>query len=287
MHKIFPWFYRMDLQGRLFTIFSVLFLCAALILGNFLWMSGKVIGYNSAARQTYESARQTYRLQDLLVKMELAHNVFLADEGPGAQGDFTAYGLQLRDEIASIKAETQANAVEGDAAPILAALDDLEAQRQQYTGQLERIAAAAEAGDYDTVNQVDPETNTTLDSMYIHINTLNAQRNDELSGIQEAVDWFSTTGYLSILIVLPVYLAIVAIAVLIIHFQINVPLDRLLQATRSLEAGKFQPEPLGDLTLRQDEIGLLANEFGGMASAVLNREGDLQAEAARIRAKIR
>jgi nitrogen fixation/metabolism regulation signal transduction histidine kinase len=77
------------------------------------------------------------------------------------------------------------------------------------------------------------------------------------------------------------------ITMLIIYFQINLPIEQLASATKDLQAGKFQPPELKELVKRNDEIGILSREFINMAASIEQRKTKLQQEAEEIRAKIR
>lgn len=68
--------------------------------------------------------------------------------------------------------------------------------------------------------------------------------------------------------------------------QYRQELHRVVEAAAHLESGRFDPYELGDLALRQDELGQLVRSFHEMAESVQAREATLQAEVKALRAEL-
>lgn len=67
---------------------------------------------------------------------------------------------------------------------------------------------------------------------------------------------------------------------------IREPVDRLVETAVSIEQGSFKLEPLSGLNQRQDEFGLLARVFQGMAIQVEARETDLKQQVRKLQITI-
>jgi CHASE3 domain sensor protein len=286
MKKIINWFRYIDLQGRLFFIFTVIFVIGVLSLGIFLQMTANLIHYNSNLRDVFAKTQKTYRLQTLLQKMKLAQNTYELDADTYAQVDFNSYNSLLDDYIQDLL-DDEARIQDENTPDVVNSLEQLQQDKQQYLSLFDQIVDARDAEDYTAVQQLDEQASQVSSQMTEAVESLHQLWMDTLDGVEQDVDWFSLIAWVTIICTLPIFLLVIVIAAVLIHYQANRPMNLLIQATADVEAGKFDPARLRNLANRKDEVGAMAGEFIHMAETTTVRRENLQRQADEIRGKIR
>jgi CHASE3 domain sensor protein len=269
-----------DLQSKLFLIFTLLFVIVVLVLGMFLQTIVSVIGYNTEARDTFEHTRKIYQIQSLLQKMELAQNNHENTGDAISEITFYASSATFDDTIRQLQAEATDPQEQ-------ASLARLQQQKESHSNIFHDIVEAVFDEDWDTVDELDGQAYDILVEMYDEIDAIVLQGEELLDSLREKVNSFRNLAWLMIFLTLPIFVAIVCVSAIVVHFQINDPLIRLSQAVKEVETGKFKPESLGRLLERQDEIGAMAREFAQMEAAIQDRRAKMRQEADEIRAKIK
>jgi methyl-accepting chemotaxis protein len=272
------WWSGLNLQVRLSTVFTVLFVFCALVISMLLFSVVTMISFNSQISEVFERNRQVYRLIALTEQYDVDLNQYEINSSQRAQEEMASMGDRLNEMVAALRLSLP----EED----LANLEKYSSYQKQLPPLVEQIVAAVNGEQLNRVQTLDNKVNALMDSMYAEINAISDRGVAELQDVKDLAEIFSWAVYIGAALAILVFLCLYVFASLVAYLQINEPLAELTRAAKDLAAGKFRPAEIEKLAGREDEIGGMARDFLTMASAVGQRATLLQQEADEIRAKI-
>lgn len=267
-------------QNRLNLVFTLLFLVGVIILTSFIGTSISAMAHNAEARTTYTQARQLYQVSVYLQQFERALNDYELTSDYDSLSEYRSSYARLQQSLANIAAQTQ---LPGERQ----ALDDLAQNVAALRERFDRVIAAVDEEDWESVVALDEEAYILIEPIIEQVDGLVQARSDALADLRNKVDTFSTLTWLATILALPIFLVAVIAVAWIVARQIQGPIIRMTDELKRIEEKRFDPTTLAPLTERRDEVGYLAREYLQMASAVLHRQADLQQKADDIRAKTR
>jgi len=273
------WWNEQSLQARLFLVFTLLFAFSVLTLSFFLLNVSQMIYLNHTAQITFEENRKIYQLKTLLKQYDLNLKQYEVSSSPTAEQELSIFGERIDGQAAALRTEL----AEDD----LDTLNRFVENKTRLTPLFTQVIQAVDAEDWEKVQELDGQVEKLLDSLYQEIDLISSHGVDELDFIKLEADVFNILAFATGTLSVPMFIILSTLTMTIIYIQINLPVEQLARAAKDLQQGEFQPNQLGNLTKRKDEIGTLSREFIVMATAVTERTAKLQQEAKEIRAKIR
>lgn len=267
------------LQARLMFVFTLLIVFCVATVTFFLYNVTRMISLNSLAQTTFEQTRQVYQLQTLLNNYRMVLKQYATSTSYLANEQIAALDKRMGQAISTLQtilpAEDQPS------------LQKLNKQREHMTSLSNELLEAVSEEDWDRVAALDENANQRLTEMDAEITAISARGLQRVEAVESESDNLSILGTIGGILAVPVFLAMGAIAILIIFFQINLPMELLAGAAQDVNEGKFKPESLKKLSQRDDEIGELAQEFFRMADSIRKRKYSLEQEALAIRGKFK
>ena len=281
------WSNNQNLQARLTLIFTILFVFCIITISILLFNITRMISYNSLARNIFEDSRQIYQLELMLKQYQLGLKHYAISSSSNAEQQLAALDLRIDETIAALKIE---NSVANTTV-----LERVANKKEELSALADRILIAVdeqeskdvENQDWGIVAEIDEQADALFKTLYADVSLIRTAAIQQLDDIGYEAETYRLFAYLLSLLVIPAFLALALIVALIVYFQINLPVEQLVRATRDLQERKFNPADLEKLAHRSDEIGAMARDFINMATAVEQRTSQLQQEANEIRAKIR
>lgn len=273
------WWGSLELQSRLFLVYTSLFLFSAMALSLFLFSNTSMVALNNRTKVVFEQNRQIYNLDDMVQQYELALNQYELNASGLAWVEMEVQSSQIDEAVSTLRPflseEDQAD------------LDQFATYKQQLAELFKQVAEAVDREDWESVVEIDIDAYEVLAPMEEHLAVIYERGIDELDKVWDAVALFDILTIAGVLLTLPVFLFLASIAAYVIYVQINQPIGQLTQAANHVLDGKWNRTELEKLALRSDEIGVIAKEFIDMVGAVEQRSFQLKQEAEEIRAKIR
>ncbi len=273
------WWNDKPLQTRLFLIFTTLFVFCAVVLFFFLTNLIRMIDLSHQSQNIFDRNYQLYQLRTLTRTYELNLNQVEINASASAEQELSLAEERIDKSIASLRLLLP----EKD----LASLEEFKAAKDQLSPMISEIIQAIHAQDQMTVDMVDNASPPLFEAMYGAIDAIYGRSAAELEAISTEAKKSSQNARVVTLLVIMAVLLLGLVAALIMHAQIDQPLDQLTRVTRDLLEGKFQAADLEQLARRSDEIGLITSEFITMAAALESHAAQLQQGADEIRVKIR
>jgi len=273
------WWNDKPLQTRLFLIFTTLFVFCAVVLFFFLTNLIRMIDLSHQSQNIFDRNYQLYQLRTLTRTYELNLNQVEINASASAEQELSLAEERIDKSIASLRLLLP----EKD----LASLEEFKAAKDQLSPMISEIIQAIHAQDQMTVDMVDNASPPLFEAMYGAIDAIYGRSAAELEAISTEAKKSSQNARVVTLLVIMAVLLLGLVAALIMHAQIDQPLDQLTRVTRDLLEGKFQAADLEQLARRSDEIGLITSEFITMAAALDSHAAQLQQGADEIRVKIR
>jgi biopolymer transport protein ExbB/TolQ len=100
---IFRRWTQMDLQARLFLVFTILFLFSVLILSLFLFNNLRMVAINNRARAVFEQNRQVYRLYTMVQQYEVALNNYELNANQLAKIELEIQSSQIDEAVNALR----------------------------------------------------------------------------------------------------------------------------------------------------------------------------------------
>lgn len=288
------WWREMDLQKRLFVVFTILFVYSAVVISLFLNVSIERLRLNANTLTVFDQNRSVNQLYRLTKQFEVALNFYEFSSSEDAVVDLYSYSLQINDQIRVLETRLggadfedlqayQANKLEMDArlVDVIQAVDQWTELYDNDPDSPELEALGIVIDDQDSLAY------DVLDEMETHLENITQRGVDEMAVMTDENDRNMVSMIVIFVIGIPLFLFLAGLVTLVIHGQINQPLEQISKAAKDLLVGQYQPQQLAPLASREDEMGLMAREFVDAAGLVVQREAQLAQEASAIRAKIR
>jgi nitrate/nitrite-specific signal transduction histidine kinase len=272
-------FKNLDLRGRLFAIFTVVFLLTLGVLAVFLRGAARAVELNAKADVIFSDVREFLALKQSLIAMELAQNRYEVSTDLADESAFYAQLWRMEDQIFLLSDS-------GDP-QLIAALDEIQTSLNNYRSLFEEIQNAVIAEDWETVTVKDDAIYAFLPDLFDKLDQFVTQNEQQLTDINAEIDSYQTTVVISALFGLTIFTVLSFLALWMIHRQVNRPLAILNTAVRQLENDQFKPAPVEKLAERSDEIGAIAASLLATAGDLAGRQAALQAEAEQVKAKIK
>jgi HAMP domain-containing protein len=269
----------LGLQSRLYLVFTLLFVFTVLVLSLMLNNVIQMMRINQQAQAAFESHRQAYRFQSMLMQLQLALQNYENTASGSAEANLDILQSNLERQYSALYAlsdedyQAQFDAFADDANELI----ELSAQ----------IIESVDAEDWDGVLELHDQASAVITRMDGIVEEIRAGGLEELQAAQAEAEVLQMFTWIVGMVAIPLFLVLAGLAAVVIYRQIHQPLDQLSEAARALQNGSYQLQSLEDLTGRGDELGGMARQFVRMATAVEQRTGLLQQEAESIRARIR
>jgi nitrogen fixation/metabolism regulation signal transduction histidine kinase len=273
------WWDRLDLQVRLFLVFTMLFSFSVLCISSFLRNVIEINNINDRAQTTFERNRKIYRLQSVLQEYEQALNDYENNGLPMAEERLYSKAGQIDEMVTDLLGELPAD--------LQPSLNLFAQQKAELTGIIEQLVTAVNQQDRAQVKQWDDQAYNLIKPMYAEIEQITSAGVTELDIIQAEADSLNAFMWLSVGAALFIYSILATITALVLTFQINQPLETLTQAAKDLLVGRYKNEDLSHLIGRRDDVGGMTREFVHVADTINQRMIELNQEADEIRVKIR
>jgi nitrate/nitrite-specific signal transduction histidine kinase len=270
---------KLDLRGRLFAIFTMVFLLTLGVLAVFLRGAARAVELNAKADVIFSDVREFLALKQSLSAMELAQNRYEVSTDLADESAFYAQLWRMNDQIFLLS--------DSDDPQLIAALDEIQTSLNNYRGLFEEIQNAVIAEDWETVTVKDDAIYVFLPELFDKLDQFVTQNEQQLTDINAEIDDYQTTVVISALFGLTIFTVLSFLALWMIHRQVNRPLSILNTAVRQLENDQFKPAPVEKLAERGDEIGVIAASLLATAGELAGRQAALQAEAEQVKAKIK
>lgn len=272
------------LQGRLMSVFTVLFVFCMLSMSFFLFNLVRSIALVNESRAVFERTRQLYRLDAMVKRHEMAVQQYLVNGSPAAKEESAVLGKRIGETVDQMRLppEDQAD------------LGKVDTSGQEMLVVAGKIFAVVDAEsqkdlrerDWSLVESLGAENDALMLGMYQSLERMSRHGVDQLMAIQLESQWVSQVVFWSGILAIVFFLVLLLVSSLMIYRYINLPTEQLIRAVYDLNAGKLHHPEMALLARRADELGELAAEFLRMADEISQRSAQLKQEADEIRAKI-
>jgi nitrogen fixation/metabolism regulation signal transduction histidine kinase len=274
------WWNGLSVQNRLFTAFTVLVVYCLLALSIYLYMAATLIRINQDASDMFEQNRTIYQLSALSQQYVLAFNQYKVNASDQALNEINAIDGQIDEVVVSLAPDLFFDEDNRD-------LEEFTQIKAEISDEVTQILAAVDREDWDTVVVLDETVYPKVDLMFTDINRIVDRGWERVEGVMAEKEYFQAMLRVILGLGLPLFLALAGLVALVIYTQINHPLERITLSAEAVLADQFDPAPVENLAERDDEVGLMAQQFLKMSEVVSRRADQLEQEAAEIKNKIR
>jgi methyl-accepting chemotaxis protein len=291
------WFRNLEIQSKLFTIFGVIILIGAVVVGINLYNISRMASGNQALYNLSQKLEQDYKAEILLRRLELAEQGYWDYGDVRRLTEHTGYNTQISAFISKTLLEANTPEERGNLNAMKRTLQDNEQTFWQFVSAYDAVDAAysdeenppdEQAGQplLDQMNALDSQALDQLSSMQGQIEDIIAQRGTFVQQVQDQQSTVEVVSLLISLAALVVFFILAIIAAVVIATQVNQPVILLTEAAEAVIARKPEPKELARLAERTDEMGQLARAFAGAAAAIRSREEALKQQADALRARV-